>query len=241
MGTKMRNTGIVVAALVVSITSGLLLGFGLWRTATKIEDNRSCWQSNSLGLERMAGEVQAMLQRLSRTQSQGDRERLIKDIGQDRDRLWTRVTHEDDLISQRLGWMLTIQAFLFAAFGVTVGKEAQESFRRFVTPTVCVFGWVSCLSIGYMLAVGRGVLKCAAQHSWRSTALWGHVGRLFASLALLATVRFCSVVISVCNPSILEKCADQTEPFQSNGPPQLPATRTLKRKFLGISGLNEWY
>lgn len=159
MGTKMRNTGIVVAALVVSITSGLLLGFGLWRTATKIEDNRSCWQSNSLGLERMAGEVQAMLQRLSRTQSQGDRERLIKDIGQDRDRLWTRVTHEDDLISQRLGWMLTIQAFLFAAFGVTVGKEAQESFRRFVTPTVCVFGWVSCLSIGYMLAVGRGVLN----------------------------------------------------------------------------------
>lgn len=63
------------------------------------------------------------------------------------------IRHENGLVNQRLGWMFTLQGFLFTA----------ASFLWQISPlpviVLCLVGVLSCISIGYTLTRGLQAVK----------------------------------------------------------------------------------
>ncbi len=59
------------------------------------------------------------------------------------------VKHEDELINRRLSWNLTLQGFLFAAYGVSFqvlsNTTADPAIRVHLRLLPCVFAVVGCL------------------------------------------------------------------------------------------------
>jgi hypothetical protein len=58
------------------------------------------------------------------------------------------IKHENDLLDKRLGWLFTLQGFLFASFSFIWDKNYSAVI------ILCVLGITTCISIGYTLARG---------------------------------------------------------------------------------------
>lgn len=66
------------------------------------------------------------------------------------------IAHEDNLLTQRMGWLWALQGLLFTAFGVL-----DSVLPKIV---ICVVGSFSSLSIRYSLEIGGRVLRqCHAE------------------------------------------------------------------------------
>jgi hypothetical protein len=63
------------------------------------------------------------------------------------------IEHENSLMNHRLTWLWTLQGLLFAAVGI-----APKQSDSFVSLLLCLVGFVSCISIGYILNIGRHIL-----------------------------------------------------------------------------------
>jgi hypothetical protein len=58
------------------------------------------------------------------------------------------IRHENDLLDKRLGWLFTLQGFLFTSISFIWDKN------DYAVLILCVVGILTCISIGYTL--GRG-------------------------------------------------------------------------------------
>ncbi len=67
--------------------------------------------------------------------------------------LRSHIEHENDLMNHRLSWLWTLQGLLFAGVGL-----APVQGDKFISLLLCVVGFVSCISIGYILHIGRLIL-----------------------------------------------------------------------------------
>jgi hypothetical protein len=67
--------------------------------------------------------------------------------------LRSHIGHENDLMNHRLSWLWTLQGLLFAGVGL-----APVQGDKFILTLLCVVGFVSCISIGYILYSGKRML-----------------------------------------------------------------------------------
>jgi hypothetical protein len=86
------------------------------------------------------------------------------------------VKHEDELINRRLSWNLTLQGFLFAAYGVSVqvlsNPNSTAQLRQHLKPLPCVFpavgGLVAVLVLLSVMAAQASIEGLKVQ--WRGIA-----------------------------------------------------------------------
>lgn|SRR5690348_7642911 len=72
-----------------------------------------------------------------------------------------RIEHEDNLIIQRLSWLLASQAFLFTAYAITTnGLSGLEpkSVGRFAEQSGLLFRLIPTVAIGVALLIYIGIL-----------------------------------------------------------------------------------
>jgi len=77
----------------------------------------------------------------------------------------SQIEHEDNLVSQRLSWMLASQSFLFTAYAITLNGPAQSHFKTFETHStlllnlLIVVGIVSALLIWASILAGLSAMN----------------------------------------------------------------------------------
>ena len=73
----------------------------------------------------------------------------------------SRIEHEDNLIIQRLSWLLASQAFLFTAYAITTnglsGLEPKTA-GRFFEQSGLLFRLIPAVAIGVALLIYMGIL-----------------------------------------------------------------------------------
>ncbi len=76
-----------------------------------------------------------------------------------------QIEHEDNLVSQRLSWLLASQSFLFTAFAITLNGPSQSHFRSFESLSdllirlLEVVGLISALLIWISILAGIGAMR----------------------------------------------------------------------------------
>src|SRR3954454_10643859 len=81
----------------------------------------------------------------------------------------SQIEHEDNLVSQRLSWLLASQSFLFTAYAITLNGPSQSHFKSFEVSSsllmslLVLVGIVSALLIWASVLAGisaMNTLKC---------------------------------------------------------------------------------
>ncbi len=73
----------------------------------------------------------------------------------------SRVEHENNLIIQRLSWLVTAQAFLFTAYAITTSEltnMASKSASVFLEQAVLLFRFIPLVAIFNALLIYSGIL-----------------------------------------------------------------------------------
>jgi hypothetical protein len=77
----------------------------------------------------------------------------------------SQIEHEDNLVSQRLSWLLASQAFLFTAYAITLNGpvqlhyQAYESHVRLLIVLLPLVGIISALLIWASILAGIAAMK----------------------------------------------------------------------------------
>ncbi len=88
----------------------------------------------------------------------------------------SQIEHEDNLVSQRLSWLLASQSFLFTAYAITLNGPSQSHFKMFETHStllmnlLIVVGIVSALLIWASILAGFSAMKRLRQDFRKSLA-----------------------------------------------------------------------
>lgn len=88
----------------------------------------------------------------------------------------SQIEHEDNLVSQRLSWLLASQSFLFTAYAITLNGPAQSHFKMFETHSTLLLnllilvGIVSALLIWASILAGFYAMKKLRAHFQRTAA-----------------------------------------------------------------------
>lgn len=94
----------------------------------------------------------------------------------------SQIEHEDNLVSQRLSWLLASQSFLFTAYAITLNGpvqlhyQAYESHVRLLIVLLPLVGIVSALLIWASIIAGISAmnkLKCNFERNVGATLLPG--------------------------------------------------------------------
>jgi len=79
------------------------------------------------------------------------------DIGKMYERLRQKIQHEDTLLGQRLGWLLTSQGFFFVAVGLIINAP-QSAYKTSVVATIGVLGIsISLLTLQGVINASRAI------------------------------------------------------------------------------------
>lgn len=76
-----------------------------------------------------------------------------------------QIEHEDNLVSQRLSWLLASQSFLFTAYAITLNGPLQSHFKTFesnaelLVSLLTVVGIVSALLIWISVLAGISAMR----------------------------------------------------------------------------------
>jgi hypothetical protein len=77
----------------------------------------------------------------------------------------SQIEHEDNLISQRLSWLLASQSFLFTAYAITLNGPSQSHFKTFeanselLVRLLPLVGLISTLLIWISILAGISAMK----------------------------------------------------------------------------------
>ncbi|ODG99741.1 hypothetical protein A4S05_36660 [Nostoc sp. KVJ20] len=83
------------------------------------------------------------------------------------DRIRTKIEHEDNLVNQRIMWMITLQGFLFTAYGFSLSAEASsldvlnsnpEAYKMFISTVITLHQAMVAVGIGSSFAALVGVV-----------------------------------------------------------------------------------
>jgi hypothetical protein len=83
------------------------------------------------------------------------------------DRIRAKIEHEDNLVNQRIMWMITIQGFLFTAYGFSLSAEASslsvldsnsEAYTVFRSTVIALHQAMVAVGIGSSFAAFVGVV-----------------------------------------------------------------------------------
>src|SRR3981081_3107848 len=73
----------------------------------------------------------------------------------------SRIEHEDDLIIQRLSWLVASQSFLFTAYAITtngLSSVEPKSAGRFLEQAELLFRMIPTVAIGVALLIYISIL-----------------------------------------------------------------------------------
>ena len=70
----------------------------------------------------------------------------------------SQIEHEDNLVSQRLSWMLASQSFLFTAYAITLNGPSQSHFKTFETRSTLLLNLLIVVGILSALLIWATIL-----------------------------------------------------------------------------------
>src|SRR4051812_15484426 len=82
----------------------------------------------------------------------------------------SQIEHEDNLVSQRLSWLLASQSFLFTAYAITLNGPSQSHFKTFEANSellirlLTLVGLISALLIWISILAGISAMKKLRVH-----------------------------------------------------------------------------
>jgi hypothetical protein len=74
----------------------------------------------------------------------------------------SQIEHEDNLVSQRLSWMLASQSFLFTAYAITLNGPSQSHFKMFETSSTLLLNLLIVVGIVSALLIWASILAGVA-------------------------------------------------------------------------------
>jgi hypothetical protein len=83
------------------------------------------------------------------------------------DRIRAKIEHEDNLVNQRIMWMITLQGLLFTAYGFSLSAEATslpvsssnpDAYRRFILTLTTLREAMVAVGVGSSFATLLGVI-----------------------------------------------------------------------------------
>jgi hypothetical protein len=70
----------------------------------------------------------------------------------------SQIEHEDNLVSQRLSWLLASQSFLFTAYAITLNGPSQSHFKSFETNSILLMSLLALVGIVSALLIWASIL-----------------------------------------------------------------------------------
>ncbi len=70
----------------------------------------------------------------------------------------SQIEHEDNLVSQRLSWLLASQSFLFTAYAITLNGPSQSHFKMFETNSTLLMNLLILVGIVSALLIWASIM-----------------------------------------------------------------------------------